>query len=71
VDSREVSALARVAPFNQDSGERRGRRRIHGGRAEARSALYMAALVGSRHNSVIRAFYQRLRAPPGTRPRWS
>src|SRR6185295_5190513 len=59
---RQMSALAGVAPFNQDSGQWRGKRRISGGRAAARTALYMAALVGSRHNPVLRAFYQRLRA---------
>lgn len=51
-----------MAPFNQDSGQWRGKRRIYGGRADARTALYMAALVGSRHNPVLRPFYQRLRA---------
>lgn len=59
---RQISALAGVAPFNQDSGQWRGKRRIYGGRAPARTALYMAALVGSRHNPVLRVFYQRLRA---------
>ena len=62
LNRREISALAGVAPFNQDSGQWRGRRRIYGGRAAARCALYMAALVGSRHNPVLRAFYRRLRA---------
>ena len=51
-----------VAPFNRDSGRMRGKRTIWGGRAEVRAALYMAALVGSRHNPVLRAFYDRLRA---------
>jgi transposase len=62
LNSRQISALAGVAPFNQDSGQWRGKRRISGGRAAARTALYMAALVGSRHNPVLRTFYQRLRA---------
>ena len=31
-----------------------------GGRARVRSALYMGALVASRHNPVLREFYQRL-----------
>ena len=38
----------------------RGKRMIHGGRAPVRTALYMGALVATRHNPVIRAFYQRL-----------
>jgi transposase len=44
-----------VAPFNRDSGRMRGKRTIWGGRGDVRAALYMAALVGSRHNPVLRA----------------
>jgi transposase len=62
LNRRQISALAGVAPFNRDSGRWRGKRKIYGGRAEARTALYMAALVGSRHNPVLKAFYQRLRS---------
>ena len=62
LNRRQIGALAGVVPFNRDSGQWRGKRQIYGGRAEARTALYMAALVGSRHNPVLRAFYQRLRA---------
>lgn len=62
LNRRQISALAGVAPFNRDSGRMQGKRCIYGGRAVSRSALYMAALVGSRHNPVLRAFYQRLRA---------
>jgi transposase len=57
---KEVAALAGVAPFPRDSGTLNGRRTIWGGRAHVRAALYMAALVATRRNPVIRAFYQRL-----------
>lgn len=57
---KEVAALAGVAPFPRDSGTLKGRRTIWGGRAHVRAALYMAALVATRKNPVIRAFYQRL-----------
>ena len=57
----QLSALAGLAPMNRDSGQWRGKRTIQGGRAAVRQALYMAALVASRHNPVIREFYQRLR----------
>jgi transposase len=57
---KEVAALAGVAPFPRDSGSLKGRRTIWGGRAHVRAALYMAALVATRRNPVIRAFYQRL-----------
>jgi transposase len=61
LNRRQISALAGVAPFNRDSGRWSGKRSIYGGRAAARRALYMAALVGSRHNPLLRAFYRRLR----------
>lgn len=56
----QIAALAGVAPFNRDSGQLRGRRTVWGGRAPVRAALYMAALVATRFNPVILAFYQRL-----------
>ena len=62
LDRRCLASLVGVAPFNRDSGQMRGQRTIWGGRAEVRAALYMAALVGSRHNPILRAFYDRLRA---------
>lgn len=58
----KAAYLLGVAPLNCDSGTWRGQRRIYGGRRSARSALYMAALSGSRFNHVLSAFYQRLRA---------
>ena len=57
---RAAPALAGVAPFACDSGQWKGRRACYGGRARARSALYMAALVGSVHNEHLRATYTRL-----------
>ncbi len=57
-----IAALVGVAPLNRDSGKSHGRRFCWGGRAEVRSALYMAALVASRYNPLIRAIYLRLRA---------
>lgn len=62
LDRKKISALVGVAPFNDDSGRRRGARRIKGGRASVRQALYMAAMSAARFNPVIRTFYQRLLA---------
>jgi len=59
---KQIAALVGVAPLNQDSGTFRGRRRVYGGRVRVRTALYMAALVASRYNPVLKAFYARLRA---------
>ncbi len=58
--AKAISALAGLAPLNRDSGKMRGKRSIGGGRAPVRAALYMAALVASRYNPVIKAFYERL-----------
>lgn len=58
----QAAALAGLAPYNHDSGPRRGQRHIAHGRSLARRALYMAALVAARYNPVLRPFYQRLRA---------
>ena len=60
LDRKQIAALVGVAPLNRDSGKMRGRRTTWGGRAKIRSVLYMAALVASRHNPVLAAFYQRL-----------
>jgi transposase len=60
LDRQQVAALAGVAPLNQDSGQRQGKRRIWGGRAPVRAALYMAVVTAIRCNPVIRPFYQRL-----------
>lgn len=60
LSKNQVAALAGLAPFNRDSGTLRGQRHIQGGRLHVRQALYMAALVASRFNPVIKAFYQRL-----------
>jgi len=58
---KEIAALVGVAPLNRDSGTLRGKRLVYGGRAPVRAVLYMAALVASKCNPVIRAFYLRLR----------
>jgi transposase len=59
---RQIAKLVGVAPLPNDSGERKGRRSVWGGRSDVRSVLYMAALVAKQHNPVIRAFYERLLA---------
>ena len=60
LNRQQIAALVGVAPFNQDSGKHRGKRRIFGGRSSVRSVLYMATLSAIRHNPVIKEFYQRL-----------
>jgi len=58
----QIAALVGVAPMNRDSGTMRGKRMVWGGRAPVRAVLYMAALVGIKHNPAIASFYARLRA---------
>lgn len=59
---REIAALTGTAPFNDDSGKHRGRRHIRAGRKDVRCALYMATLVATRFNPVIRDKYASLLA---------
>lgn len=61
LNRKQIAALVGIAPLNRDSGTLRGRRSIWGGRASVRAVLYMAALVASRRNAVIRTFYRHLR----------
>lgn len=60
LSNKQITALAGLAPFNRDSGTLRGVRTIWGGRAPVRSSMYMAALVATKHNQKIKAFYKRL-----------
>lgn len=60
LNRQKIAALVGLAPFNRDSGRKRGKRRIFGGRAAPRRVLYMGTLSATRHNPVIRAFYLRL-----------
>jgi transposase len=62
LDRRQIAALVGVAPFNDDSGNHRGARHIRGGRSTVRAALYMATLVATRHDPVIKAHYEHLKA---------
>jgi transposase len=57
---KEIASLAGLAPIARDSGTLRGKRTIWGGRARVRQGLYMATVSATKHNPVIRAFYQRL-----------
>jgi transposase len=61
LDRREIASLVGVAPFARDSGLKRGQRKVRGGRASVRTALYLAAMSASRFNPVLRELYQRLR----------
>ena len=59
---RKLAALVGVAPFDDDSGDRHGKRAIRGGRTTVRCALYMATLVATRRDPHLRYYYQRLLA---------
>ena len=60
-NNRIVAALLGVAPYDDDSGRRRGERHIKGGRRRTRNVFYMACLgAATQHNPVLKAFYDRL-----------
>lgn len=60
--SKQIAALAGLAPFNDDSGKRSGERHCQGGRSRVRTVLYMATLTAIRKNATIKARYKSLRA---------
>ncbi len=63
LDRRQIAALAGLAglaPFTRQSGQWRGKSFIGGGRCAVRAALFVGALVASRHNPVLRDFRDRL-----------
>jgi transposase len=62
LDRNAAAALAGLVPYNRDSGSSSLSRPIQGGRPEVRKALYMAAMVASRFNPILKEFYDRLRA---------
>ncbi|MCJ8024522.1 transposase, partial [Shinella yambaruensis] len=63
---KTAASLAGLAPFNDDSGRRNGRRRIKGGRPRVRKALYMAALGAIKASARLRAFHQTVSARTGS-----
>jgi transposase len=62
LDKKKIATLVGVAPMNCDSGKYRGKRKIWGGRASVRSALYMATFSAVRWNPVIRSYFESLMA---------
>lgn len=60
LSGRQIAALCGLAPFNKDSGQMKGKRRIRGGRAPIRTMLYMAMMCAIQHNPVMKSFYSRL-----------
>jgi transposase len=62
LNRKKIAALVGVAPFANESGDRKGYRSIRGGRDDVRQALYNSARVAIRHNPVAKLFYERLRA---------
>jgi len=62
LNRRQIAALVGVAPFANESGDRKGHRSIRGGRDDVRQALFNSARVAIMHNPVAKPFYERLRA---------
>ncbi len=60
LNRQQIAALAGLAPFNRDSGQKRGKRRIFGGRKGVRRVLYMACMSAIRYNPLIQSMHQRL-----------
>lgn len=58
--AKQIAALAGLAPFTRQSGKWKGKSFISGGRSHVRAALFMGALVASRHNPILKAFRDKL-----------
>lgn len=59
---RQIVALAGLAPYNRESGDWKGKRFVQGGRSRVRRALFMPAMTAMKHNSILKPFYERLKA---------
>lgn len=64
---KKAASLAGLAPINRDSGQRRGKRSIRGGRPRVRKALYMAALGAIKKAHRFSAFYNAVAARSGSK----
>lgn len=62
LNREQIAKLVGVAPINRDSGTKSGKRSVGGGRSHVRRVLYMAAVVGIRHNSVLAQYYAHLKS---------
>jgi transposase len=60
LNRKQAAALSGVAPFNRDSGKKRGKRCICGGRGVVRTAAYMSTISAVRFNPLLKLFYKRL-----------
>jgi transposase len=60
LNNKQIGSLVGVAPFCNDSGERKGKKMVWGGRKQIRTALYMPMLCAIQYNKPIKAFYDRL-----------
>ena len=60
LSNKKIAALCGLAPYNKDSGNMKGKRRIRGGRAPIRTVLFMAMLSAVQHNPVMKKFYKKL-----------
>jgi transposase len=71
VNRAQIAALAGLAPYNQDSGKMKGKRRIQGGRQKVRDPLYMAATCAAVHNEHVKKYVDRLRFEKGRPYKWA
>jgi transposase len=62
ISAKAAASLAGVAPRDDQSGTRQGKKRLRGGRARLRQALYLMALTATRWDPVLKAHYAQLQA---------
>ena len=64
---KAIAALAGLAPFDRQSGNKTFKSQIQGGRQRVRRALYMAALSASRFCPQLARFYAAVAERSGSR----
>jgi transposase len=60
--NKSIAKLAGLAPIANDSGKRKGKRPVRGGRASVRSILYLVAAIAAKYDKTLAAFRDRLLA---------
>jgi transposase len=60
--NKAIAKLVGLAPIANDSGKRKGKRPVRGGRASVRSILFLVAAIAARYDKSLGAFRDRLRA---------
>ena len=60
LNRKQIAALVGIAPMNRDSGSKKGKRYIQGGRHKVRTVLFVSMMSAIQHHPTLKPMYQRL-----------